>query len=234
MISTEDVIRLMDENNISHMVIVGEPPERALELSEQSSGRIIPLLGLYQSHEDKTSWMQDAGLPEKIRLGIQQGDYKGIGEIHIFEADKQSPGFREILQLANQHELPVLLHGDRFVVNQAFKWFPGLIIVWAHLGEAPDTDLLEEMLIAYPNLYIDTSVRDVLIVKDGKLLPEWRALFMKFSKRFLVAIDTYYTPRWKNINKVTSSIRAWLSELPNDVSRKLSHENAADIFLEKF
>ena len=57
---------------------------------------------------------------------------------------------------------------------------------------------------------------------------------MKFSKRFLVAIDTYYTPRWKNINKVTSSIRAWLSELPNDVSRKLSHENAADIFLEKF
>mgnify|MGYP001814235131 FL=1 len=166
-ISPEDVIRLMDENNISHMVIVGEPPERALKLSEQSSGRIIPLLGLYQSHEDKTSWMHDAGLPERIRLGLQQGDYKGIGEIHIFEADKQSSVFREILQLANQHELPVLLHGDRFVVKQAFKWFPGLIIVWAHLGEAPDTDLLEEMLIAYPNLYIDTSVRDVLMVKDG-------------------------------------------------------------------
>jgi hypothetical protein len=230
--SPDDVIRIMDENNISFMVIVGEPPGRALELSQKSSGRIIPLLGLYQTHRDKANWMHDAELPGRLKSKLQQGNYQGIGEIHIFEPDKKNPNFKKILELAYENNLPVLLHGDRHVVQQAFEWFPELIVVWAHLGEDPDTDMLGEMLMSYPNLYVDTSVRDVLIIKDGMLLPGWKELFVRFSGRFMVAIDTYYTPRWGKIDEVTGFIRSLLSELPHEVARQLAYENAMHVYRE--
>ena len=229
--SPDDVIRIMDENNISQMVIVGQPPERALDLYQQAPDRIIPLLGLYQSQLDKTSWMHDPLLPGIIENQLKNGEYKGIGEIHIFAQDKDNANFRKILGLADKNKLPVLLHGDRSIIQQAFKWFPSLIIIWAHLGEDPNVKMLEQMLTKYPKLYFDTSVRDVLIIKDRKLLPEWKNLFMKYPDRFMVAIDTYYTPRWQRLDKVTGFIRKWLAGLPKEVTRKMAYENAEKLFL---
>jgi predicted TIM-barrel fold metal-dependent hydrolase len=162
---------------------------------------------------------------------LQSGAYKGIGEIHIFAKDKENTNYKKILQLAYEHGLPVLLHGDRAVVKQAFNWFPGLVIIWAHLGEDPDTVILEQMLMQYPSLYIDTSIRDVLIVKEGKLLEDWKHLFIKYPDRFMVAIDTYYTPRWDKMSDVTRFIRTWLKDLPNEVARKMAFDNAARLFL---
>jgi len=89
------------------------------------------------------------------------------------------------------------------------------------------------MLDKYPGqLYIDTSVRDAMLMENGQLVSSWKDLFVTHSDQFLVAIDTFYTPRWENIGKVTQAIRNWLSFLPEGVARKLAYENASRLFLD--
>jgi len=228
----KDIIDIMDRENITHMVIVGEPPERVQSLYKQAPLRIIPFLGLYESYKGKSDWMHNDQLPSKLEELLKKGEYKGIGEIHLFKKHRNNKNFKDILGLADKYDLPVLFHGDAEVVDQIFKMYPEMIVIWAHLGTKPFPALLKRMLNRYPhNLYIDTSVRDEMIVRNEKLVPQWREFFISYSNRVLVGIDTFYTPRWENIDKVTRRIRHWLSFLPEPVARKLAYENARKLFL---
>lgn len=225
------ILALMDKENITHMVVVGEPPERVQSLYKQAPNRIIPFLGLYESYKEKANWMQNEHLPLKLEKLILKGEYKGIGEIHLFRKDHGNKNFKSILSLADKYDLPVLFHGDAEVVDQIFEMFPEMTVIWAHLGTKPAPVYLKRMLNRYPdNLYVDTSVRDKMLVRNGELLPQWRNFFISYSHRVLIGIDTFYTPRWKNIDKVTRQIRHWLSLLPDTVARKLAYENAQDLF----
>jgi predicted TIM-barrel fold metal-dependent hydrolase len=136
-----------------------------------------------------------------------------------------------VVALADEYNLPLLLHGDAEVVEQVIAWYPGMTIIWAHLGTHPEPALIDAMLTKYPQrLYIDTSVRDERFEDSGKLLPEWRALFIGHADRLLVGIDTYSLQRWQRIDEVTARIRHWLAQLPDAVARKLAYENAARLF----
>lgn len=230
----EDILAIMDRESITHMVIVGEPPERVQQLYKVAPLRIIPFLGLYDSYRDKANWMQNALLPQQLETLLKKGHYKGIGEIHLFKKDRHNKNFLAILSLADKYNLPVLFHGDAEVVEQIFEEFPDLTVIWAHLGTMPHAALLARMLKRYPDkLYIDTSVRDKMIVSNGKLSAKWKAFFIAHADRVLVGIDTFYTPRWENLDKVTQRIRHWLSFLPEPVAKKLAYENARQLFLER-
>jgi hypothetical protein len=229
--SHTQIVAKMDRENISHMVLVGQPAELIQPLYRFAPERIIPFLGLYDDDSDKAEWMFDTALPSRLRQQLAEGHYEGIGEIHLFTDHRHSPVFREILALASQHSLPVLFHGDAEVVDQIFTWHPELVVIWAHLGTKPEPDLLRIMLRRYPqNLYIDTSVRDERILVDGLIMPAFHQLFMDYPDRFLVAIDTFYTPRWQALGDVATSIRAWLTQLPESVAQKLAHDNARQLF----
>lgn len=229
--SHKQVVAMMDRENISHMVLVGQPPELVQSLYRAAPDRIIPFLGLYEDDSDKADWMRDESLPARLQLKLAAGHYEGIGEIHLFADNRQSPVFKNILELASQNSLPVLFHGDAEVVEQIFTWYPELTVIWAHLGTKPEAGLLRNMLSRYPQtLYIDTSVRDERILVEGRLVPDFRQLFMDYPDRFLVAIDTFYTPRWESIGDVAAMIRTWLDQLPEAVANKLAHENARRLF----
>lgn len=230
--SPEDILAIMDRENITHMVIVGEPPDRVQQLYKAAPLRIIPFLGLYEGYQQKADWMHNPHLPQKLEALLKSGDYKGIGEIHLFKKDRHNKNFQAILSLADKHNLPVLFHGDAEVVEQIFEIFPEMTVIWAHLGTMPHPALLARMLRRYPdNLYIDTSVRDKMIMGNDKLSPKWKDFFIAHADRVLVGIDTFYTPRWEKIHKVTRRIRRWLSFLPEAVARKLAYENARKLFL---
>jgi len=228
----EEILARMDQENITHMVIVGEPPDRVQQLYQVAPLRIVPFLGLYESYQDKADWMQNPLLPQQLELLLKAGHYQGIGEIHLFKKDRHNENFRAILGLADKYDLAVLFHGDAEVVEQIFESFPEMTVIWAHLGTMPHPVLLARMLKRFPdNLYVDTSVRDKMIMRNGALLPQWRDFFIAYADRILVGIDTFYTPRWENIDKVTRDIRYWLSFLPEPVARKLAYENARKLFL---
>lgn len=230
-LSGQDVLSIMDRENISHMVIVGEPPDRVQQLYRLAPERIIPFLGLYDSYHQKAHWILDPDLPGRLESYLKAGHYKGIGEIHLFKQNRENKNFRRVLWLADKHNLPVLFHGDAEVVDQIFKEFPGLKVIWAHLGTIPEPALLKRMLKRYgEKLYVDTSVRDLRIMGSEGITPKWKSFFVEHADQVMVGIDTFYTPRWKNINQVTSKIRTWLAELPEPVARKLAHENAMKLF----
>lgn len=230
-LSPQQLINLMDRHHITKMVIVGEPPDRVQDLYQKYPQRIIPFLGLYKNHLDKARWMNNADLVSELEIYLQNGYYAGIGEIHIFKKDKTHPNFKKLVSLADKYDLPVLLHGDAEVVEQVFEWYPGMTVIWAHLGTIPEPESVNRVLLKYrQGLYIDTSVRDERLVSEGRLKSEWKAVFMRFPERFLVGIDTFYTPRWIQIGQVTKQIRAWLQDLPEDVASKLAYQNAQQLF----
>ena len=227
----QDVIRIMDREGIDRMVVVGEPPARVQSLYRLAPSRIVPFLGLYEDYTQKASWMHDPTLPGRLRALLDTGTYRGIGEIHLFAGDKANPVFREIVGLAADRGLPILLHGDAEVVQQVFEWHPAATVIWAHLGTQPDPTLVDAMLRRFPlGLYVDTSVRDERFTENGALKPAWRSLFTRHADRVLVAIDTFYVKRWQGIAEVTARIRHWLAQLPPEVADRLAHANADRLF----
>lgn len=231
-IPAEAIVGILDREHIEHMVIIGEPADRALSLYQATGGRVIPFLGLYDSYRDKADWAFDTTLPRRLRTALETGEYAGIGEIHLFAPHRKSPVFKKVVALATEYRLPLLVHGDAVVVDQVFEWSPNLLVLWAHLGTNPEPTMIRRMLHKHPDrLFIDTSVRDERFVdENGTLRAEWRTLFIDHSDRLLIAIDTFSTSRWQDLSMVTERIRGWLSQLPSDVAARLAHGNARQLF----
>lgn len=225
------IVAKLDAAGVRHLVTIGTPPELAQQLYRHAPGRVIPLLGIYGAGLGKADWMLDDTLPEKAAAWLASGDWAGIGELHLFARDAGKPAFAGLVKLAEARQLVLMLHGDAEVVGRAFELAPNVRVLWAHLGAEPSPAILAGMLERHPkNLWIDTSVRDERIAPDGRLLPAWRALFLRYPDRFLVAVDTFSVNRWQHYEAVVGQIRAWIEPLPAEVKRKLLHDNAAQLF----
>jgi hypothetical protein len=229
--SPEAVVAKMNAAGVRRLVVTGSPPELAQHLYQYAPERLIPLLGVYGAGASKANWMHDKALPKKAAAWLENGRWAGIGELHLFGEDAGNPVFAELVRLAEARKLVLMLHGDAEVVGRAFELAPGVQVLWAHLGADPRPEILAGMLDRYPDrLWIDTSVRDERIAPGGKLLPEWRALFLRYPDRFLVAVDTFSVNRWRHYEEVVAQIRAWVEPLPEEVKRKLLYDNAARLF----
>ncbi|NWG88069.1 MAG: amidohydrolase family protein [Hydrogenophilaceae bacterium] len=225
------VLAKLDAAGVRRIVVSGAPPELAQRLYRAAPGRVIPLLGVYGRGRDKADWMRDASLPQQVAAALAGGPWAGIGELHLFARDADKTVFADLVRLAAAHDLVLMLHGDAEVVQRALELAPSVRVLWAHLGTEPRPELLAAMLDRYADrLWIDTSVRDERIAPDGRLLPEWRALFLRHPDRFLVAVDTFSLNRWQHYEAMVDQIRAWVASLPPEVQAKLLHDNAARLF----
>ena len=229
--SPAEVVTILDREKIQRMLVIGEPAGLVQSLYQYAPERFVPFLGLYQNYKNKADWMFDLSLPGRLRQQLSAGHYQGIGEIHLFAPQKRNPVFKQILKLADEFQLPILLHGDAEVVEQVYSWFPTMTVIWAHLGTRPEPELIDQMLKRYPEtLFIDTSVRDERFLDNDVFKPQWYSLFIRHADRLLVGIDTYRLQRWHDIGLVTRLIRQWLAQLPDDVARKIAHQNAHELF----
>jgi hypothetical protein len=225
-----EVIARLDAAGVRRLAVTSSPPQLAQQLYQHAPERVIPLLGVYASDLHKGNWVHDAGLPARVAAQLEDGVWAGIGELHLFARDAQQPVFAQLVRLAAARKLVMMIHGDAAVVEQAFAVAPGVRVLWAHLGTQPQPDLLAAMLVRFPGLWIDTSVRDARIAPDGALLPEWRALFERHPERFVVAVDTFSVNRWQHYETVVAQIRRWVDPLPPPLKDNLLHDNAARLF----
>lgn len=228
--SPQQIIARLERNGISHAVVSGTPAAHTASLYRQAPGRIVPLLSVYRSHDDKTAWMDDATLPERVEDELNKGSWRGIGELHIFAGDRHSPVFRRIIEIAAQRRLPLQIHGDPAVIDTVYDISPSQPVIWAHAGTFPYPDLLADYLQRYPALSIDLSVRDDRIAPDGRISDDWYELFIRFPDRFMVGVDTFSLSRWQHFDAAVATIRHWLGQLPDDVARQLAYDNAAAFF----
>lgn len=230
--SASDIIAKLDQAGVTRTVISGSPWTLARDLHAHAPQRIIPLLGFYDNFADKSRWMHDAELPQKVAMHLAQAPWAGIGELHLFAQDAHSPVFAQLVQLAHAHNLMLLIHGDPEVVTRAFELAPKVRVLWAHLGTVPEPAIIKHMLTLHAQqaLWIDTSVRDDRIAPGGVLLPEWRQLFETHPHRFVVAIDTFSAHRWGRYTQVANDIRRWVSTLPPGLQERMLWRNAEDLF----
>jgi predicted TIM-barrel fold metal-dependent hydrolase len=229
-LSPAEVVAKLDAAGVRRLVVTSSPPQLAQQLYQHAPERVIPLLGVYASDLHKGNWVRDAGLPARVAAQLKEGVWAGIGELHLFARDARQPVFTQLMRLAVASKLVVMIHGDAEVVAQAFAVAPEVRVLWAHLGTLPQPDLLEAMLVRFPELWIDTSVRDERIAPGGRLLPEWRALFERHPERFVVAVDTFSVNRWQQYETVVAQIRSWVDPLPPPLKDNLLHDNAARLF----
>lgn len=227
-VSPQEVIAALDAANVSHLVVSGTPGESVRSLHEHAPDRVIPLLGVYANHLGKAMWMHDADLPARVEARLAEGEWAGIGELHLFARDAGSPVFAALVRIAADNGLMLLIHGDAAVIDRAFEIAPEVRVLWAHLGTVPTPGLVGRVLERHAAraLWVDTSVRDERIAPEGHLLPEWRALFEAHAEHFVVAVDTFSTNRWRNYGKVVASIRGWTADLSPELRERMLRRNA--------
>ena len=232
-LSTAEVLRIFDRNQVTHALISSTPDAGTQALYQAAPERIIPFLNLYLSLKEKGRWGDNPEIIQRLQQGLKTGIYQGIGEFHLFKEDRNSPVLRELVAIAKAQNLKLQVHGDAEIVDEIFAQAPNSIILWAHLGTQPEPQFLAKMLQKHPhNLYIDTTVRDAEFVDaQGKLKAEWRDFFTTHANKILVGVDTFSVNRWHNFDAVVAQIRHWLGQLPPEVAHQLAYENARGLFL---
>lgn len=163
--------------------------------------------------------------------GTAAGPYRGLGEFHLYDsAHADGPVARQLMQLAQQRGLVVLAHCDDVAVDKLMAHAPGATLIWAHTGiGGTPVGRVRELLRRHPTLMGELSYRPGLLV-DGRLSPEWRALFVEFPQRFLVGSDTWVNARWQYYEALMAEARRWLGELPPEVARRIAWGNGAALF----
>ncbi|MFO8154642.1 MAG: amidohydrolase family protein [Pseudomonadota bacterium] len=227
-----EIIARLKRNNIERAVFMSTPNDGTEALYALDPERIVPFAGLYRDADAKQNWHRDDSVPERLREALASGIYQGIGELHLFAWNRDSPVFHEVVDIAAEHGLVLMVHGDPTIIDTVFERAPMLEVIWAHAGSLPYPALIADYLERYPTLHIDTSVRDGRIAPDGELDEDWRALFKAYPDRFMVGVDTFSSNRWRDFDQVVTTIRSWLTRLPPDLQRRLRYENAATLFEE--
>lgn len=228
--SPKQIIAILDRNTIQYALVTSTPAQHATNLYQHAPERILPLLSVYRSAGEKQNWTQDKTLPSRLETELKQGHWRGMGELHLFAKDRYSPVFKRIIELAQQHKLPLLLHTDPAVIDSVYESAPGHPVIWAHAGTFPYPDLIADYLLRYPALRVDLSVRDEHIAPNGIIKDDWYDLFIRYPDRFMIGVDTYSLSRWQKFDDVVKKIRDWLQQLPNDIAERLAYRNAADLF----
>jgi hypothetical protein len=225
-----NIIARLQQNRVAYAAVTSTPAEHSLALYQHAPQQIIPILGAYRSLADKISWVNDTQLPARLAVQLKQGPWRGIGELHIFADDRHSPVFKRIIQLAREHQLPLLIHGDPAVIDTLYQIAPAITVIWAHGGTFAYPDLLADYLRRYPGLMVDLSVRDSRIAPQGELDDAWYQLFIRYPERFLLGIDTYAPGRWQNYADALAKIRHWLGQLPEGVAHRMAFQNAIKVY----
>lgn len=226
----QEIIGLLQTASVRAAVVTSRPPGLVLDLYRQAETLIIPFLGVYRTPLDKETWMRDESLPARMAEALEQGPWRGVGELHLFAPHRRSRVFQGVVQLATSRGLPLLMHCDPAVIDALFEQAPEARVIWAHAGRYPYPTLLRDYLDRYPGLNIDLSVREERMAPGGQLDPEWELLLLEYPDRFLVGVDTYRTERWGRYSQVARRIRNWLRQLPDEVSESVAYGNAARLF----
>lgn len=188
---------------------------------------IIPVLRPYRRRGETLSWIRDATVGDMLERLLVNNTYAGIGEFHVWGEDARLPIIQQIVALADQYQLFLHAHSDAEAVEILFEHDPDARILWAHAGfDSPEE--VSRMLRKYPNLTADLAFRNDHAM-GTRIDPDWRALFLEFPDRIMVGTDTFTPERWYYVIDHANWSRGWLAELPEEVAKRIAHQNALDL-----
>lgn len=251
----EEALAILDKAGVSKAVVIGRPADFALQLYELDPQRIIPIYGPYLSGSEKLTWQYRIALINEVRQGLENGFYKGIGELHLIGGMalplKRNKVFNELLLLARQYDVPLMVHTEYSSIE------PTLAIckknnenrfLLAHAGAVLSPEQVEDILISCPNVAMDLSARDPwryvnnpITNKQGRLLPDWYDVITRHADRFMVGSDPVWPvdrgiswdeadSGWEQLPRFIEFHRQWLSNLPDNIAKQIMWTNAERLF----
>ena len=253
--SPADAMAILDQENIVMGVVIGTPAELALALQSQAAERIVPIFSPYREGGDWHRWAYDDTTITRARTALASGQYRGIGELHVIGGFaptlEKAVVLQQLLALAAEFDVPVMIHTEfsraDFMLNVC-QQFPATRIVWAHSGALLPPEAVDRVLARCGNVWGGLGARDPwrfvnnpLTTEDGTLLPEWKALLLKYPARFMVGSDPVWPvdqldrwdeadSGWQELGRFWSFHRSWLAQLPPVVARKIGCQNAVALF----
>jgi hypothetical protein len=224
------VLRLWQEAGVSGALVSSTPDDGTLKLYEVAAKRVIPFLRPYRSPADRRNWFVDPAIVAYVAQRLQRGIYRGIGEFHLSDGQFRTAQIKQLVELAVERDIVLHAHCDAATVRGLYALNLKAKILWAHAGMDASVQTIATMLEGFPTLMAELSVRQHHIAPGGRLDPQWRALFLHYSERFMVGIDTSRASRWQVYLQLAQEHRRWLQQLPRDVAEKIAHGNAEHYF----
>ncbi|MBI5035669.1 MAG: amidohydrolase family protein [Chloroflexi bacterium] len=220
---------LLDQVGIKRALVSSTPNEGTVRLYQADPNRIIPEVRPYRTRDDMGNWFSNPQIVAFVEQELERGIYRGIGEFHLNSDDAKTPVVQRIVDLAVERNLPLHAHSNQAAIENLFAANPKVKIMWAHTGMSVSPDDVAQMLERNPNLWAELSYRSD-IASNGKLTPEWRALFLRFPNRFVYGSDTWVESRWDGLPNLILSARGWLAELPTDVAANIATRNLESLY----
>jgi uncharacterized protein YbaP (TraB family) len=229
------VLRELGANGVRTILATSRPNDgtRALVDASAAAGaalRVVPFIRPYRTEADRSTWFNDPAIYALIEAELARPiAWRGIGEFHVFGRDADTPWVRRIVALAVERGLWLHAHCDDAALVTLLGHDPRVRIIWAHTGFTTPPSTIARLFEQYPNVVGELSYR-YDVTADGRLVPEWRALFERFAERFVVGSDTWVNGRWAQYGEIIEYYRGWLAQLPAAVAAKIAYGNGERIF----
>lgn len=226
-----EAVALMRANGVRTILATSRPNDGTHALVDQAVGvRVVPFLRPYRVRDDVQTWWNDPRTLELLESEFPRGYYVGIGEFHVYGEAAASPVVARTVDFARRDRLWLHAHVDDAALEILFRHDPQARIVWAHTGFTTPPDKVAAYLERHPGLVCELSYRSGITDGEGRLTPEWLALFERYPERFVIGSDTWIPQRWLVYGELMEAYRAWLGQLPPAVASKIAVGNGERLF----
>ena len=223
------IVEILDHARVTRALLSSTPNDGTRVLYAAYPQRFVPFLRPYRDDADRTRWHGDVSLPGWLEHELAQGEYRGIGELHLNGAPRDTAVLRRVLALAVTRDLVVQVHADAAAIDALYELDPTVKILWAHAGMNEPPARIGRMLARYPSLSVELSLRDD-IAPGGRLDPAWRTLLTRHSGRFLLGTDTWTAARWDAVAVNAAAARQWLKQLTPAQAEAIAYRNGERLF----
>jgi predicted TIM-barrel fold metal-dependent hydrolase len=227
----EAVLRALDAAGVICALVSSSPDDGTLTLKRTAPDRVVPVLRPYRGEITPSNWFRDATAPAYLEGRLARGDYKGIGEFHLYEdSSADTPIVKQVVAMAVARGLFVHIHSGAGAIHRVAAYAPQARIFWAHAGLSEPPEVVGPLLDRYPQVVTEVSFRAGSIAGGGAIDPRWRDILLRHSARIMIGTDTYITSRWDGYGRLIEEHRHWLNQLPPEVAEAIAWRNAARLF----
>ena len=227
-----EVLALLKKARVTGILATSRPNAgtHALVAAKAPGLWVVPFIRPYRIRSDIGSWFNDPTIFDLVQQEFKKGGYVGIGEFHLSGQTAASDWVKRTVDFAVANDLYLHAHIDDVGLEILYRHNPKARVIWAHTGFSLAPERVTELLGKYPMLWGELSYRGGITDGQGKLTPDWRALFERHSERFLIGSDTWINERWASYEQIIAAYRGWLTQLPASVATKIASGNAKALF----
>jgi len=223
-----EAVAILRKAGVRRALVSSSGDEGTQALFALAPDLILPELRPYRRRGDLGAWTRDDSVIGYVEERLKAAKYLAIGEFHAYGAEVETPVVKRIIALAKEHKLFLHAHSDADAIERIFRLDPEARVLWAHAG-FERAGRVRELLARNKRLWCDLAFRNDHAT-DGKVTPEWRAVFEAFPDRFMVGTDTYTPERWHYVEEHAKWARGWLKDLPADLAERIAFRNGEALF----